>query len=424
MQFVELTKNKNPLKDITVENISAGFLASIFGCVATTFIIINAGTQVGLSDAQIISWVFAAWFFGGVLGLVISFITKQPISGAWSIPAAVLLGGTLKSFTMEQAVGAYFLAGVLVFLLGASGLINRVTKFIPMPIIMAMICGALMRFATGIFTSMESLPLIAGGTVLAYFLAGKVIKKITPVFPALVVGCILTFLTGAGSISAMQTEFMGPIFYMPEFSLSAFIAISIPVAILVVGAENAQAIGVLMSEGYNPPVKTMTVFSGIGGMVACFFGGHNANIAGPMTAICSSDAAGPDKSKRYVASMINGILCLTFGALVCYAISFIKLVPTALVSTIAGLAMINVLLQSLQQAFNPGARFQVGAFIAFAIALSGVNLWNISAPFWSLVGGVLVTVLTDMDSFRSLLGKTSQAKGQAENDAVLSAGAS
>lgn len=222
----------------------------------------------------------------------------------------------------------------------------------------------------------------------------------------------------------MQTEFMGPIFYMPEFSLSAFIAISIPVAILVVGAENAQAIGVLMSEGYNPPVKTMTVFSGIGGMVACFFGGHNANIAGPMTAICSSDAAGPDKSKRYVASMINGILCLTFGALVCYAISFIKLVPTALVSTIAGLAMINVLLQSLQQAFNPGARFQVGAFIAFAIALSGVNLWNISAPFWSLVGGVLVTVLTDMDSFRSLLGKTSQAKGQAENDAVLSAGAS
>ena len=37
----------------------------------------------------------------------------------------------------------------------------------------------------------------------------------------------------------------------------------------------------------------------------CLVGAHNANIAGPMTAICSSSEAGP-KEGRYVASVVNG----------------------------------------------------------------------------------------------------------------------
>lgn len=397
---------RNPIRDLTQENISAGLLAAIFGCVATSLIIINSGAQAGLTDGQIVSWLFSCWFFGGSIGVYLAWTTGQPISGAWSIPAAVMLGGTLGYFTFEEAVGAYFMAGVLVFLLGITGLVNRLIRLIPMPIIMAMIAGALMRFATGIMTGVSDLPLIAGATVVTYFISLATFRRVTPIIPALVVGLSLFYLFGeAVPVATTAAQFQLPGIYMPSFSIEAFIAISLPVAILVIGAENAQAAGVLMSEGYKPPVSTMTVISGLGAMVACFFGAHNANIAGPMTAICSSDVAGHQKEKRYVASIICGVICLVFGIFSSYAISFIKLIPLALIATVAGLAMINVLLQSLQMAFNPSkkASFQLGAFTAFVVALSGVSFLNITAPFWALVAGLVVTLVTEKQQFKELL---------------------
>ncbi len=398
-------KLRNPIRDLTQENISAGLLAAIFGCVATSLIIVNSGAQAGLTDSQIVSWLFSCWFFGGTIGVYLAWKTGQPISGAWSIPAAVMLGGTLGHFAFEEAVGAYFMAGAMVFLLGVTGLVNRIIRLIPMPIIMAMIAGALMRFATGIMGGLAELPLIAGATVAAYFLSLALLPRITPIIPALAVGLLLFFMFGEAVPAASAAQFQLPGFYLPVFSFEAFIAISLPVAILVVGAENAQATGVLMSEGYKPPVNTMTTLSGIGGMVACFFGAHNANIAGPMTAICSSEVAGSEKDKRYVASIICGVICLTFGILSSYAISFIKMVPLALIATVAGLAMINVLLQSLQLAFTTEkkAAFQLGAFTAFVVALSGVSFLNITAPFWALVAGLGISLITDRQQFRQLL---------------------
>ena len=402
---MKTTQNlRNPLRDLTQENISAGLLAAIFGCVATSLIIINSGAQAGLTDGQIVSWLFSCWFFGGCIGVYLAWKTGQPISGAWSIPAAVMLGGTLGHFPFEEAVGAYFMAGAMVFVLGVTGLVNRIIRLIPMPIIMAMIAGALMRFATGIMGGLSDLPLIAGATVATYFCSLALLPRVTPIIPALAVGLSLFFVFGEAAPVATAAQFQLPGFYMPAFSFEAFIAISLPVAVLVVGAENAQATGVLMSEGYKPPVNTMTTLSGIGGMVACFFGAHNANIAGPMTAICSSEVAGSEKEKRYVASIICGLICLTFGILSSYAISFIKLVPLALIATVAGLAMINVLLQSLQLAFTTEkkASFQLGAFTAFVVALSGVSFLNITAPFWALVAGLVITLITEKQQFKQL----------------------
>lgn len=396
-------KSKSLFSALTSETFSAGLVASIFGCVATSLIIVNSGTQAGMTGQEIASWLFACWFFGGTLGVIIAYKTRQPIAGAWSIPAAVMLGGTLQHFSMSQAVGAYFLAGVIVLALGLTGTITRIIKYIPVPIIMAMIAGALLRFATGVVTSVNAMPLVCGGTVLIYFISLALTKKVSPIIPALIGGVILSFMTGSVSTETLNNSYVAPTLFMPEFDFGAFMAISIPVALLVIGAENAQATGVLMSEGYKPPVRTMTIFSGIGGMIACFFGGHNANIAGPMTAICSSSAAGEDKEKRFMSAIVCGVICLVFGALSSYAINFIKVIPLALIGTVAGLAMINVILQALQMAFITNARFQIGAFVAFVVAISNISLFKITAPFWALVAGVVVTLITERQSFKQAI---------------------
>ena len=393
------TKSKHFWQDFTVETISAGILAAIFGCVATSLIIINSGELANLPTDFTISWLSSVWFFGGILGIIMAFVTKQPISGAWSIPAAVLLGTTLQTYSIPQAVGAYFLSGVLVFILGVSGIVNKIIKFLPMPIIMAMIAGALMRFAIGIISGIQALPVISGITVITYFISRTLWPKVSPVIPSLLIGIALSITIGGVDIDMTSVQFLPMQIILPEFSFNAFIAISIPITILVIGAENAQATGVLMSEGYTPPVKQMTILSGIGGMIVSFFGGHNANIAGPMTAICSSDIAGEHKEKRYTASILCGVICATFGFFASYAINFIKLIPAPLVTTIAGMAMINVLLQALQGAFNNKENFQFASFFAFIIALSNMTLFNITAPFWSLVIGVGIAIITERDAF-------------------------
>lgn len=50
------------------------------------------------------------------------------------------------------------MAGVLVLLLGLSGVIGRVMRWLPMPIVMAMIAGALIRFGTGVVTAVGTAP--------------------------------------------------------------------------------------------------------------------------------------------------------------------------------------------------------------------------------------------------------------------------
>lgn len=186
-----------------------------------------------------------------------------------------------------------------------------------------------------------------------------------------------------------------------------------PLAALVIGAENAQAIGVLMAEGYKPPSNAMTVISGIGGIVAGFLGGHNANIAGPMTAICSSEQAGEDRSKRYGASVVNGVLFGAFGLLAGVAVPFVLALPKPLISVVAGLAMIGVLLSALQHGFSRQQGSQTGAFVALVVAMSSIKLFGISAPFWALVAGVVVSILADRVQAPSMA-----AQGEVEPEAA------
>lgn len=377
---------------------SAGLIASIFGNTGPALIIIDAAKNGRLTEAETVSWIFSIYFFGGLISILLALYYKQPINGAWSIPGAVLLGAALPNFPFSQAVGAYLAAGVIVFVLGVTGVIGKVMHKIPIPIVMGMIAGALIRFGTGIVSSVQKSTLIAGVAVLAYLIALRISRKLPAALIALLAGVVV----GIGSIkvTGVSLTFVGPQVFRPEFSLSAFLGIALPLAILVIGAENAQAYGVLVAEGYRPPINAMTVISGIGGIVTGIFGGHNANIAGPMTAICSSEEAGEDKSGRYVATVINGILFGAFGLFAGFAVSLVRALPAELVALVAGLAMIAVLVSAFREAFAP-RRFSTGAFASLIVAMSGITIFQISAPFWALLAGVFVSYLVEPMDFHN-----------------------
>lgn len=382
---------------LNLSTISAGLLAAIFGCTGPALIIINAAQNGHLSREDTISWLFSVYTFGGLVGVILALYYKQPINGAWSIPGAVMLGDALADFRFAEAAGAYLLAGVIVLLLGVTGLIGRVMQRIPLPIVMAMIAGAMIRFGLGIVESVHQSVTVAGTAVLAYLISQRISRKL----PAALIALIAGIVAGAGKIRPETTavEFAGPHLVVPEFTLSAFLGIAVPLAVLVIGAENAQAYGVLKSEGYQPPINAMTVMSGIGGIVTSFFGGHNANIAGPMTAICASDEAGREKAGRYAATVVNGILFGSFGLFASVALAYVQVLPRELVATVAGLAMIGVLVNAFRDAFGANS-FRTGAFAALVVGMSGITIAKISAPFWALIIGTLVSYLVEPDDFR------------------------
>lgn len=393
-------------KHLNASTLSAGIVSTIFGCTGPALVVMSAATAGKLTQAQTISWLFGIYFFGGLLGICLALYYKQPISGAYSIPAAVMLADALKSFSVGEAVGAYLLAGIFVFLLGISGLIGKVMRSVPLPIVMAMIAGAMIRFGTGIVTNAQASWVIGGSAIAAYLISMRISRKIPAALVALIVGTI----AGWGSIKlGGGFAFSGPQFFAPEFSIPALFAIAIPLAILVMGAENAQAYGVLITEGYKPPINAMTIISGIGGVVTSLFGAHNANIAGPMTAICSSSEAGDNKEGRYAASVVNGFLFGSFGLVAAYAVAFVKALPPQLISVVAGLAMINVLIGSFKDAFAAN-RFRIGAFTALVVAMSNITILKISAPFWALVAGVVVSYLVEQKDFAALKEANSATK--------------
>lgn len=382
-------------KHLNIATVGAAVVAAIFGCTGPALIIINGGEANGLTPAQISSWIFGIYAFGGLISVVMALYYKMPITGAYSIPGAVLVVAALKDYTFGEMAGAFIAAGIIVLVIGLTGLVQKVATWLPFPIVMAMIAGALIRFGVGVVDAAQALPVVVGAAIVGYLLLSRLTRTIPGVIGALVFGAVAAAVTGSFSSLPGGLALSAPELVAPSFSFGAILAVGVPLAILVIGAENAQAMGVLMAERYRPPFNSMTVISGVGGLLTALFGGHNANIAGPMTAICSSEQAGADKNGRYAASVVNGVLFGLFGVFASVAVGVVGTLPPELTAALAGLAMIGVLLQAFQSSFRD-ARFQIGALVALVVAMSGVTIFHISAPFWSLVAGVATSLILEM----------------------------
>ena len=90
--------------------------------------------------------------------------------------------------------------------------------------------------------------------------------------------------------------------------------------------------------------------------------------------------------------------------------------PSVIIAVIAGLAMLGVLINSLKTAFSD-SKFQMGAFFALIIGMSGVSFFNISAPLWAIIGGILVSVLIENEHFSPKIKVDKVKKLKAETNA-------
>ncbi len=88
------------------------------------------------------------------------------------------------------------------------------------------------------------------------------------------------------------------------------------------------------------------------------------------------------------------------GLLAKVGVESAKLAPKEFMQVIAGLAMFEVFISVFEGSFSH--KFRRGAMVAFFVAATNISLFKIGAPFWAIVFGVLVSLITEKEDFRSI----------------------
>ena len=393
------TERASFVRDLTAENAVNAIVAFAFSISGPVAIILAVGSRGGLSEAQIASWIFGAFFVNGLLSIAFCFWYRQPLVFFWTIPGTVLLGPALARASFPEIVGAFVVAGALMLALGVSGVVRRAMDAVPMPIVMGMVAGVFLPFGLDWIKAFETDLAVALSMTVAFLLLSAVpaiAQRLPPLIIAMAVGIATLALTRSGSLPPLDANAVlaAPVFVMPVFSPATLIELVVPLAITVLVVQNGQGIAALRASGHNPPVNAIAVACGLWSILVGLVGTVSTCLTGPTNAIL---ATGRDMRTHYTAGILVGAFALVFGLLSPLFTKLLLATPPAFIATLAGLAMLRVLQSAFATAFQ--GTFGIGAMIAFLVTVSGISIAGIGAPFWGLVFGVVVSRIMERADF-------------------------
>ena len=386
------------LSDFGVLYASNGFIGWLFAVTGPVAIILAVGSNGGLSQEEIASWIFGVFFFNGLITLLFSGLYRQPLVFFWTIPGTVIVGQSLTHLTFPQVIGAFYATGLLMLVLGASGWVKRFMQLVPMPVVMGMVAGVFLRFGLELVRAVFADTLIVGPMVAIWLVLSAIPRlgrRIPPIIGALLIGALTTILLRRFDATAtLEFELIRPVIQAPVWSIAAMVELVVPLAITVLVVQNGQGFAILSAAGHTPPINAVTVACGIGSVIAAIVGGVSSCLTGPTNAIVVSSG---EPRRQYSAAMFVGCLALVFGLLAPTFTRLLMVSPKSLVVALAGLAMLRVLQMAFNTAFKE--RFSLGALLAFLVTVADVPLLNVGAAFWGLVAGLAISWLLERPDF-------------------------
>ena len=363
-----------------------GLVGFLFSCTGPLAVILAVGTQGGLTSEQLASWVFGAFFINGWLTLWACWRYRQPLAFYWTIPGAVLVGPALTHLSFAEVVGAYFVTGAFMLLLGVTGSVRRVMVSLPMPIVMAMVAGVFLRFGTDLVKAVHGDWLLAGSMTFAFLvLSAKSAwgQRLPPMIGALLVGVIVMVVARPYTPAFGLVSWAQPVWTAPVWSLPAMFELVVPLSITVLVVQNAQGLAVLRANGHEPPINAISNACGVWSMLGACVGAVSTCLTGPVNAILTTSGA---QDRQWAGGMVVGVMAIGFGLWAPLFTQAALATPPAFIAAMGGLAMLRVLQTAFVAAFSQ--RFTLGSLVTFLVTVADVPLWNISAAFWGLVFGI------------------------------------
>ena len=382
---------KNLLKDCSLSALVAGMIATFISYAGPLVIIFHAAQSASLSPETLSSWVWAISIGSAVLGAVLSLRYRVPVVIAWSIPGSALLVSALPQIGLNQAIGAYLVANLIMLLIGLSGAFDRIIARLPGSIAAGMQAGILFSFGIEVFRALPVQPLL----VLSMFVTYIVMRRSWPryaVAAVLLVGGAITLLGGHLHTEALVFELATPQWITPEFSLAATLNLALPLVLVALTGQFMPGMAVLRNAGFNTPASPIISASAIGGILLAPFGCHGLNLAAVTASLCTGKEAHENPRRRYIAALSGSATYLVFGIAGATLVSLFAAFPAALIAALAGLALYGAISDALVRSLTETKERDAGLF-TFLVTASGVSFLGLSAAFWGLIFGLLTHFL-------------------------------
>lgn len=379
--------------------IIAGAVASITGTAATTAIFLSAFLAIGATKEQTISMVAIMLVFYGALSIFLSWRHKMPLSVVWSTPGAALLAGaSLTGVGFANVMGGILITGLLLALTGLWPKLGELVSRIPKSIASAMLAGVIFNFCVAPFIASASYPTL----VLPVIAVWMLLYWLAPLWAspvAIVLAFTLIGINQGLSVSASDW-LIGINMVQPEFSIASVFTIALPLYLVAMASQNIPGIAIMKSFGYEVPFRSSLVTTGLGTVVASFFGGFVMNLAAITAALNANEQAHKDPTKRWIASVSGGLVYWVFAVFAGVAVAFVYQTPRELLLAASGLALLPTIVNSFNVMVET-AEQRLPAVITFLVASSGVAFFSIGAAFWAiLLGLALIALLKLRNPFR------------------------
>jgi benzoate membrane transport protein len=387
--------------DLNGANAAAGVTAGLWYAFGAIPIQLEAAASFDLTPEAASSWFFIIWFTGAVSSILFTLRYRQPLAITWTIPGLVFLATVSGLYTLPEIAGASLAAGIMILALGFLGVGARLMRWLPLPIVMGMFVGSILGYATGIFEQLGAQPWVVGAAIVGYLGARGLGRTwLPPVGGAVVAGLAAAAVAGQVHPEAFRWSLPAVVPLVPAFDPGSLLAVSVPLVVMAIGIGNVQGLGMLVNQGYRPPTNLLTIVMGINSIINAVFGGHPSTVARNGVAILAGDDAGP-RDQRYVANLIASLFALFLALSAMTASALLEVFPISLVASLAGLAILSVLMDALQKTVATDLR--LGAFFALIIAASPFTILGIGSAFWALVGGFLVSLLLERPALAQIL---------------------
>lgn len=375
----------------------AGVLAALVGFTATFAIILQGLAAVGADASTAAGALLVLCLVQGALAVGLGLRSRKPITMAWSTPgAALLIGAGTQGADFGIAVAAFALTAVLIVATGLARPLGRAVAAIPMPLANAMLAGILAGICLAPAQAVVRFPLQAIPPILAWLVALRLARRYAVVIAlAMLVAvlCLVPPVTGAAAPASLPV-LTWPHLVMPHWNTAAVLGLAVPLYLVTMASQNLPGLAVMRANGYEIDPGRSFVATGLGSVVTALFGGIPVNLAALTAALCAGPEAGADASRRWIASVVSGVVYIALGLGAGLAARLLLVAPPLLIEAIAGLALLPALAAALTGAMAEEAS-RLPALVTLLVVLSGITVAGIGAPLWGLLaGGAVMVVLS------------------------------
>lgn len=379
------------LEDISIPAIFAGFITFLVGISVSAVLVIQAAQILGATSEQISSWFWALGLGIGISGLFLSWKFKYPVATSWSTAGLALIIATGSGYTLYEAIGAFFICGLLTAILGFSGVFKKALSYIPQSLTSAMLAGVLLKFGIALFASLQT----NWGFILSILAIYILSKRIWPRY-----SIVLTVIGGITvcplfmefHTPVVQWSLAQPVWMAPEFSWSSILGLAFPLFVINMASQYLPGIAMIQSYGYKPHINQLIGWTGVSQTLLAPFGCYSVNIAAISAAISLDDQVHPDPAKRYIAGMSCGFFYILVGLFAATLTSLLMSFPQVFITALAGIALFGTIGHNIALAFHD-IEEREATLMTFLFSASGVQFLGIGSAFWGLTFGIIVMLV-------------------------------